>query len=67
MSQEIDDVLARYPSDWNLQNFAYFACQAGDKAKTRALMDRITRPKEFHAWWDGDVYEQCRRWSRENS
>lgn len=67
MSQGIDDVLARYPSDWNLQNFAHFACQAGDKAKTRSLMDRITLPMELYAWWDGDVYEYCRQWSREAS
>lgn len=67
MSQGIDDVLARYPSDWNLQNFAHFACQAGDKAKTRSLMDRITLPMELHAWWDADVYEHCRQWSREAS
>ena len=65
MSRGIDGVLAGCPSEWDLQDFTYFTCQAGDKTKTRTLMDRITLPMEFHTWWDGDVYEQCRRWPRE--
>lgn len=67
MSRGIDDVLAKYPSDWNLQNFAYFSCQAGDKAKTRSLMDRIKLPIEIRAWWKVEAYEQCWQWSHEAS
>ncbi|AWH49590.1 hypothetical protein C1925_10740 [Stenotrophomonas sp. SAU14A_NAIMI4_5] len=67
MSQGIDDVLATYPSDWNLQNFAYFACQAKDKAKTRTLMDQIKQSIETNVWWEDEAYYACWRWSHEAS
>lgn len=44
MKQGIEDVLARYPDQWNLNNFAQFACQAGDQAMTQQLIRKIDVP-----------------------
>lgn len=63
MRRGIDDVLARYPTDWNLQNFAFFACRALDKPKTRELMGRITAPPDGKAWESVEAYEKCREWA----
>jgi len=63
MRQGIDDVLAKYPSDWNLQNFAFFACRARDKPKTRQLMGRITAPPDREAWESFMAHDKCREWA----
>ncbi len=63
MRHGIDDVLAQYPSDWNLQNFAMFACGALDKPKTRELMGRITAPPDKEAWENLAAHENCLEWA----
>jgi len=63
MRQGIDDVLARYPTDWNLQNFAFFACRALDKPKARQLISRITAPPDREAWESFMAYDKCREWA----
>ena len=35
----MDDVLKQYPDDWNINNFARFACLAGDQQKTIDLLN----------------------------
>ncbi len=56
----IDDVLRTYPDQWNINNFAFFACAAKDKQKTRELIERIDKPlKEA---WRGN-YRRCRKWA----
>lgn len=39
MSQGMDDILKKYPDQWNIQNFAFFACLARDVSKTADLME----------------------------
>lgn len=63
MREGIDDVLAQYPTDWNLQNFAFFACRALDKPKTRQLMGRISAPPDREAWESFMAYDKCREWA----
>ena len=41
MRLAIADVLARYPDQSNINNFARFACLAGDAEETRSLLSRI--------------------------
>lgn len=60
MKKGMDDVLARYPDDWNLGNFARFACLAGDGAKTRELLDRLSREAAERAWDRQEDFERCR-------
>lgn len=63
MSKSIDDVLKRYPDQWNLNNFAYFSCLAGDAEKTSDLMSRITGRPILQAWKSMDFYDRCKLWS----
>jgi len=60
----IDDVLARYPDQWNINNFARFACLAGDMNKTMELIGRIEGAPIPRAW-RGDVnhFSVCKTWA----
>lgn len=64
MRRGIDDLVANYPSDWNLQHLAYFACMAKDKPTTRSLMARITSAPDQDAWGRTPVYDHCLQWSQ---
>lgn len=61
MSRAIDDVLARYPDQWNINNFAYFSCLAGDVAKTRQLLARIEGKPVREVWKSSAVYRTCEK------
>jgi hypothetical protein len=60
MKKGIDDVLAHYPDQWNINNFARFACMAQDQAKTKELMDRIEGEPLWEAWRRVDNFDQCK-------
>lgn len=63
MKGGIDDVLARYPDQWNINNFAQLSCQAKDKGATKKLLSFLS---EFSptAWKDKpQSYEECRDWA----
>lgn len=63
MSKSIDDVLAQYPDQWNINNFARFACLARDKNKTNEIIN-LVRPEPIHqVWGDSNFYYQCKEWS----
>lgn len=64
MSIAIDDVLRQYPDQWNINNFAYFSCLAGDKNKSYQLIKRIKGKPILDAWKDIDFYNQCNEWSK---
>ncbi|MBE9552506.1 MAG: DUF4034 domain-containing protein [Proteobacteria bacterium] len=64
MSDAIDDVLARFPDQWNINNFARFACLANDKEKTRELIALVQEPPIAAAWTSQKpTFEQCRDWA----
>jgi hypothetical protein len=57
------DLIARYPSQWNISGYAYFACMAADKPTTQALISRL---HEFSAnTWDNriDFHDRCVKWA----
>lgn len=66
MSQAMEELVAQYPDQWNINNFAHFACMAGDREKTRELINRI-RPAPMLQGWDNDQssFDQCKQWSRQ--
>ncbi|OGI68909.1 MAG: hypothetical protein A2W18_04740 [Candidatus Muproteobacteria bacterium RBG_16_60_9] len=66
MKRGIDDVLARYPDAWNINNFAFFACLSGDKQKTTELIGKITGPPIARAWNGSEYhyYERCKAWTQ---
>jgi hypothetical protein len=65
MKRGIDDVLARYPDQWNINNFAYFSCLSADKQKTFELIGKITAPPIYHVWGNSayNYYERCKAWT----
>lgn len=63
MSAGIDDVLTRYPDQWNINNFAHFACLARDKEKAAALLARIEDPPIEYAWANDVInHRLCELW-----
>ncbi|QJD59350.1 DUF4034 domain-containing protein [Pseudomonas sp. gcc21] len=62
MKEGIDDVLERYPDQWNINNFARISCSAEDKRKAQELLQRIEAPIE-QAWGDLDEHARCQRWA----
>lgn len=59
MRSGFDDVIKRYPDQWNLQNYAHFACQAGDIETLRKLLPRIERPLLDGAWDGAMSFAAC--------
>ena len=65
MKNGIDDVLKKFPDEWNIQNFAKFSCVAGDKAKTAELIQRSKAPPLLNAWSESvSYYQQCKNWAQ---
>lgn len=63
MKKGIDDVLRQYPDSWNYNNFAKFACLAGDRAKTKELIGYISEPPIAKAWGNVSYFQQCKDWA----
>lgn len=58
-----DDVIARYPDAWNLNNYARFACMARDKQKTIELLKRIGPAVVASAWVPLALKTECANWA----
>lgn len=63
MKAGIDDVIAAYPDQWNINNFAYFACLAKDKAKTKELMSMMNGIHYETVWKKRKLYSACRKYA----
>jgi hypothetical protein len=63
MSTSIDDIIEKYPDQWNINNFAHFSCLAGDAQKTKILMRKIKGAPILSAWNDMVTFTQCKAWS----
>lgn len=63
MRDGFEDVLVRYPDAWNLNNYAKFACLAGDKGKARELLLRTQFAIVPEAWSSPDFRERCNAWA----
>lgn len=69
MKRGMDDVLARYPDQWNINHFAFFACLNGDKQKTAQLIGKMNSAPISKAWvnWEFNSYEnyydRCKAWT----
>ncbi|MFD1296702.1 hypothetical protein ACFQ4Q_08640 [Lysobacter gummosus] len=61
MREGFDDVIARYPDQWNLQNYASFACDADDDETLAKLFERIREPSLDVAWRSRARYVTCGR------
>ena len=45
-----EEIVANYPSDWNMNAFAWFACKVGDRETALRLLDRIGTAIEPDMW-----------------
>ena len=62
MKQGIMDVLKNYPDQWNINNFAKFACLVGDKEYAKTLVGQITVVVP-RAWSGAVGFEDCKAWA----
>lgn len=62
MRDGFEDVIARYPDAWNLNNFARFSCLAHDKDTTRILFNQIKDDFVPEAWRPPSLHTQCSFW-----
>ena len=60
MKLGIHDVLARYPDQWNVNNFAYFACLARDRNETKKLIGMISGQPIMQAWQSPENFLRCK-------
>lgn len=60
MRAGFDDVIERYPDQWNIQNYAHFACLAGDHATFRKLSPRIRTAIPSGIWTSPHTLQACR-------
>jgi hypothetical protein len=63
MKAGIDDVLKTYPDQWNINNFARFACLARDGSKALQLIERIEGEPDPAVWLPGDYFQRCKSWA----
>jgi hypothetical protein len=63
MKAAFDDVLARYPDDWNYNNYGKFACLAKDKKSTRKFFEKIGNQPMRQAWDTPGLIDTCRAWA----
>ena len=63
MKHGIDDVLKAFPDQWNINNFAKFACFARDREKTKKLIDQMSGDPIPDAWGDDTNFESCKAWA----
>jgi len=60
MVKGMDAVLARYPSQWNINHFAYFACYKSDPEASTRYLKMIEEPIVESAWSTPMNYQKCR-------
>lgn len=58
MKRSMADVVARYPADWNVVNFAKIACQMGDAPEAAKYLGKITNDNGL-AWASDDERDRC--------
>ena len=50
MREGFEDLVQRYPDPWNLNRYAFFACNAGDRATYSDVIKRIGPRVDYGAW-----------------
>ncbi len=63
MKKGIDDVLKRYPDQWNINNLTLFACLAKDREKARELFQLIKEPPLNAVWKSNSNYLSFKSWA----
>ena len=58
-----EEILASWPTDWNLNAYTKFACMAKDKATAKALFDRLEGRIIETRWDDWRAPRECAAWA----
>ena len=67
MKSGMEDVLKDYQDEWNLQNFAVFACLAEDRPMTARLFVLIEQQPLAAVWPDSNYFKHCKDWSSDKA
>jgi hypothetical protein len=67
MKMGFEDIVTRYPTAWNINSFARFACLAQDKETTRRLIDQIGDNPALEAWTEKTTFPGCKAWASAHS
>jgi len=65
MRAGFDDIVKRYPSEWNLNNYAWFACLARDQATLKRVFERIGSDIDRSLWQAPERLNRCRNFARD--
>ena len=60
MRAGIQEIVSRYPDQWNINRLAFFACLKEDYELARELMDDIVEPIIDSAWYQDKNYLICK-------
>lgn len=66
MKQGFEELVAQYPDQWNYNNYAKFACIAGDSATVNAVILKMTSIME-EAWDYPGFALHCQVWAKQQS
>jgi hypothetical protein len=65
IARGMGDIVSRYPSQWNINHFAYFACVKEDGESAKKYLQMIVEPIVVSAWHQESNYKYCKRkWIR---
>ncbi len=63
MKKGMDDVVARYPDHWNINNFLYFSCVRADKPQVQKLFKMMEGEPLLKVWGKKELFEECKRFA----
>lgn len=64
MFNALNEINERYPDAWNVNEFAWEACMAGDKIAFRDQIKKVTGgPPYFEIWGSQDILNVCKTWA----
>lgn len=60
----MDEILATYPDQWNINNFAFFGCLRNDRKTAKRYLEMVEEPVPTRAWgWNDKNYSGCLRYA----
>ena len=59
MANGMEDVIKRYPDNWNLNHFAIFSCVAFDPFLTKKYIDMLKNKPDLKIWGSQKHYNRC--------
>ena len=63
MKDSMKTVATRYPVQWNIQNFAQFACVMGDAESTQRFIAQTRGLPMANVWSQVEFYEACKQFA----